>query len=557
MELLINVVGGVALLIWGVRMVRTGLSRSLGGTLRRMVAKSTGNRLTAFLAGLGVTGILQSSTATALIVASFAGRGLFPTAMGLALILGADVGSTLIVQVLSFKVGWLSPVLIASGVGLFLTSSGSARRGMARAAIGLGLILLSLSLISQASVPLRETEGLTVVLRSLTDEVILAVLVSALITWFAHSSVAMVLLVMSFAAVQAVSIPLALALVLGANLGGAITALVATSGSPAMARRVPLGNLLMRGLGVLVMVPLLPWVQPILMPISSDAARLVANFHTAFNLGLSLVFLPLIGLIAALTTKILPDRPRADDPGRARYLDNDALDNPSIALACAARETLHMGDEVRVMLEKTKQVFATNDKTLMQEVEARDDVVDQLHESIKLYLTSLTRNELDDEESRRAIEILGFTTNLEHIGDVVDKNLMELANKKIKNRSSFSDEGQAELEQFHDRVLANFDLALNIFMAGDRMLARKLLREKSEMRDLERALAEKHYARVGEGRIESIESSSLHLDILRDLKRVNSHLTSVAYPILERAGELTESRLIEREAEAEAEVSGD
>jgi phosphate:Na+ symporter len=545
MELLINVVGGVALLIWGVRMVRTGVSRALGGSLRRLVSASTSNRLVAFLAGLGVTSFLQSSTATALIVSSFAGRGLLTTTMGLALMLGADVGSTIIVQVLSFKVGWLSPVLIASGVGLFLSSSGSTRRGVARAFIGLGMVLLSLSLISQASVPLRQTEGLTVVLRSLTDEAILAVLLAALITWLAHSSIAIVLLVMSFVSVGAVSIDLALALVLGANLGGAITALVATSGAPTAARRVPLGNLVMRGVGVVAIWPFLAWVQPYLADISPDPARLVANFHTAFNLGIAVFFLPLIGVISIVTEKILPTQAQADDPGRPRYLDNDALDNPSIALTCAARETLHMGDEVRVMLQKTKEVFATNDKSLMREVETRDDVVDHLHEAIKLYLTGLTRNELDDDESRRSIEILGFTTNLEHVGDVIDKNLMELANKKIKNQSSFSEEGNAELEIFHDRVLANFDLALNIFMTPDRLLARQLLREKSEMRDLERTLTENHFARVSEGRVESIESSSLHLDILRDLKRINSHITSVAYPILERSGELMESRLVD------------
>ena len=548
MELLINVVGGVALLIWGVRMVRTGVSRALGSSLRRMVSASTTNRFVAFLAGLGVTSFLQSSTATAMIVSSFAGRGMLTTTMGLALMLGADVGSTIIVQVLSFKVGWLSPVLIAAGVALFMSSSGSTRRGLARVLVGLGLVLLSLNLISQASVPLRETEGLTIVLKSLSDEVILAVLVAAAITWLAHSSVAIVLLVMSFAALGAVSIHLALALVLGANLGGAITALVAVSGAVAAARRVPFGNLVMRGAGVVMVLPVLAWVQPYLAEISSDPARLVANFHTAFNLGLSVVFLPLIGLIGVVTEKILPTQVQADDPGRPRYLDNDALDNPSIALACAARETLHMGDEIRVMLRQTKQVFATNDRFLMREVEIRDDVVDRLHESIKLYLTRLTRNELDEEESRRSIEILGFTTNLEHIGDVIDKNLMELANKKIKNQSVFSEEGNIELQVFHDRVLTNFDLALNIFMTPDRLLARQLFREKSEMRDLERTLTELHFARISDGRVESIESSSLHLDILRDLKRINSHLTSVAYPILERSGELMESRLVDPDA---------
>lgn len=543
MELLINIVGAVALLIWGVRMVRTGLTRSLGSALRAAVTRSTGNRFSAFFAGFGITGLLQSSTATALIAASFAGRGLLSTAMGLALMLGADVGSTLIVQALSFNVTWLSPVLIAVGVGLFVYSSDSTRRALARTAIGLGLILLSLTLVSKASTPLRETEGLAVVLQALADEKILAVLVIAAVTWFAHSSVAIVLLVMSLATAQAIGPELGLAMVLGANLGAAITAFVATSRSVPAARRVPLGNLLMRGIGVIALLPALAWVMPHLLAIEADPARLIANFHTAFNLGLAVVFLPFIGPIAALTERIAPDRARDEDPGCPRYLDADALDTPSIALASAARETLRMGDEVKEMLEQTKKVFASNDSNLMRGVEARDDVVDQLHEAIKLYLTGLARNEMDDKESRRSIEILSFTTNLEHVGDVIDKNLMELANKKIKNRYSFSKEGQAELEIFHDRVLDNLDLALNIFMTPNLDLARKLLREKAELRDLERTLTESHFARVGEGRVESIESSSLHLDILRDLKRINSHLTSVAYPILEQHGELTDSRL--------------
>lgn len=550
MELLINVVGGVALLIWGVRMVRTGLTRSLGSALRTAVSRSTGNRFSAFFAGFGITGLLQSSTATALIAASFAGRGLLTTTMGLALMLGADVGSTLIVQALSFNITWLSPVLITLGVALFVSSSDSTRRALARTAIGLGLILLSLVLVAQATVPLRETEGLSVVLGSLAEEMVLAVLVMAALTWFAHSSVAIVLLVMSLAAAQVIGPELAMAMVLGANLGAAITAFAATSRSAPAARRVPLGNLVMRGIGVVVAFPLIAAVLPYLTQIEGDPARLVANFHTAFNLALALLFLPLVGLVAGLVERVLPDQAKSENLGNPRYLDADALDTPSIALASAARETLRMGDEVKAMLEQTKRVFATNDPKLVRELEARDDVVDQLHEAIKLYLVGLTRNEMDDNESRRSIEILGFTTNLEHIGDVIDKNLMELASKKIKQRSTFSKEGQEELTIYHDRVLSNMDLALNIFMTPDRALARKLLREKTEMRDLERRLTERHFARVAEGRVESIDTSALHLDILRDLKRINSHLTSVAYPILERHGELTESRLIENETRA-------
>lgn len=549
LDLLINVIGGVALLIWGVRMVRTGLNRALGGSLRRLVAASTGNRFTAFFVGLGVTTLLQSSTATALVAASFAGRGLLTSAMGIALMLGADVGSTLIVQALSFDIAWLSPALIGIGVVMFMNSQESAKRAIARATIGLGLILLSLALVSEASAPLRETEGFSVVLRSLTDEMVLAVLAIAVVTWFAHSSVAIVLLIMSMVAVQAVSIQLGLAMVLGANLGGAITAFVATSRSAAAARRITLGNLIIKLISVVVALPLLPYVQPYLAELGPDPARMIANAHTVLNLSMALTFLAFVGVVSAGTHRILPDHEAVEDRGQPRYLDPEGLETPSIALAAAARETLRMGDEVKVMLQQTKRVFATNDRALMREVEEQDDVVDRLHEAIKLYLTGLARTELDEDESRRSIEILSFTTNLEHIGDVIDKNLLELANKKIKNRLTFSREGVAELEAFNDRVIANFELALNIFMTPNRGLARKLLREKSEVRQLEQELTERHYERVGKGLVESIDTSSLHLDILRDLKRINSHLTSVAYPILEKHGELTESRLVAHDGE--------
>ena len=545
MDFLINLVGGVALLLWGVRMVRTGVNRSFGSRLRRVIAISTGHRLNAFAAGLGVTAILQSSTATALIVSSFAGRGLFPIAMGLALMLGADLGSTLVVQLLSLKIEWLSPLLIATGVFGFLSSESSGRRGVSRAVLGLGLILLALKLIAQVSAPLRETAALSTLLWTLVDEPLLTILIVAAITWLAHSSIAVVLLVMSFAAAQAIGGQLAFTMVLGANLGAGITAVAMTMRSPILARRLPLGNLIMRAIGVLALVPLLPWLQPYIAMLGDDPARMVANFHTGFNLALALLFLPLVSLVAKITEKLLRERDATGGPDRPRYLDPNALDTPTVALACAARETLHMGDEIRRMLARSLTAFRETDQRLLKEISDADDVIDGLHEAIKLYLTQISKAELDQDESERGIEILSFTTNLEHIGDVIDKNLMELAAKKIKSRSSFSAEGQQELESYHARVLANLDLAMNVFLTREKAPARQLLREKVEMRDLERSFVENHYTRFAEGRPESLESSSLHLDVLRDLKRINSYLTSVAYPILERSGELADSRLVE------------
>ncbi len=544
MDFLLNLAGGIALLLWGVRMVRTGLTRSFGAELRHVLAAASRNRIGAFAAGLGVTTLIQSSTATALIVSSFAARGMVTGAAALAIMLGADVGTTITVQILALGLDWLSPLLITAGVIGFLATSTSRPRGIARAAIGLGLALLALHLITAASDPLRQSAVVSLVLEHLSDQPLIAVLIAALLTWLSHSSVAIVLLVMSLAAAQVVNVELALALVLGVNLGGAVVPVVISAGALPPARRVPVGNLIMRTAGILVLLPFLVMLTPAVAALGDAPARMVVNFHTAFNLALGLLFLPFVRQIDALTRRLLPGAVEAAAPGQPRYLDDDALDTPTVALTCATREALRMGDQIRAMLAQTIDVFRRNDERLMREIEHTDDLIDRLHEAIKLYLTRLSREELDEVESARSVEILSFTTNLEHIGDIIDKNLMELAAKKIKSRASFSAAGLKELEAFHKHVLANMDLALHVFLSGDVDQARRLLKEKTAIRRLERTSMDKHFSRIGEGLPESIDSSSLHLDVLRDLKRINGHLTSVAYPILERAGELAETRLL-------------
>ncbi|MEK9672560.1 MAG: Na/Pi cotransporter family protein [Rhodospirillaceae bacterium] len=545
METIIHIVGGVALLLWGIRMVRTGITRSYGAALRKTLAEAAANRATAAVAGLGATAILQSSTATTLIVASFVGQNLIASAAALAMVLGADLGSTIIVQALSLDLDVLSPILIAGGTFLFLSSENRNRRAVARAVIGLGLMLLSLQLINQASAPLRENEAVSVMFGPLTEEPLLAVLITALVTWMSHSSVAVVLLVMSLASIQVINMQLALAMVLGANLGGGLVAWGLTAKAIPAVRRVPVGNLIMRATGVLIALPFVPYVQPYLAQLGDAPERLVANFHTGFNLALVCLFLPFLGPVDKLCRRLIRDETAEDDPGRPRYLDHGVMDTPSVALTAATRETLRMGDEVKTMLRGTRKVLATNDGELRRQIEEADDVVDRLNEAIKLYLTQLTQEELDKAESQRSVEILNFTTNLEHVGDIIDKNLMDLAAKKNKGRISFSAEGQKELDDFQDRILQNLDLALHVFVSGDGDAARRLLEEKTRIRDLERAYTDSHFRRVGERRPDTLDSSSLHLDVLRDLKRINSHLTSAAYPMLERAGALADSRLIE------------
>ena len=550
-HLLLTLLGGVALLVWGVRMVRTGMTRAFGARLRTALAQASGNRFSAFAAGLAITALLQSSTAAALLLASFASRRLIALPMALATMLGADVGTTLVAQLLAFDVKAMWAPLMLAGVVMFNAFEGDAWRGGGRMLIGLALMLLGLTVIGGITDDLREGAATKSLLGALGSDPLLALMACALLTWLVHSSLAIVLFVMSLAAGGLIGVNLALALILGANLGGAVAPFVALSGSTVAARRVPLGNLIARGVGVVITLPLLGLIVPVIAMLSNDPARMALNFHMLFNLILAVAGLMLLTPLADAATRLLPEVEAKDAKG-PKHLDPSALNTPSEALACAMRETLNMGDTVLDMLQGAQKAIEGNDLKAVREIEKADNDVDARHEAIKLYLIRASKADMGVDDSRRYVEVLTFTTNLEHIGDIIDKNLMELAAKKIKKGYAFSPEGLAELRRFHGQVVEHMRLALNVFATRDVSLARRLLLQKKDVRASEFEASERHFNRLKQGRAQSIETSSIHLDIVRDLKRINSHLTSVAYPILEAAGELSQSRL--RAAESGSDV---
>jgi phosphate:Na+ symporter len=541
---LLDLMGGVALLLWGLHMVLSGVLRAFGPDLRHMLGKALGNRFTAFGAGLGLTALLQSSTAAGLMTASLCAEGVVGLVPALAIMLGANVGTTLIVQLLSFDVSAAAPVLLVIGVVTFRAGSSSLARALGRIGIGLGLILLALHVLLDTLAPAEQAPAVQVLLQSITNDPVLCIIIAAALTWAAHSSVAVVLLVMSLAYSQFVTPQAALALVLGANLGSAINPLIesGTRGDPA-SRRLPVGNMLNRLVGILLVLPFLGPIAREMAALQPHPAKMAAEFHMLFNIALALVFIGPLNGVAWLLERMLPERKRPADPYAPRHLDEAALPTPPIALANAARETLRMGEIVETMLRNVMTALLDNDRKLAADVSRLDNAVDRLNEAIKLYITKLTRDALDDRDGRRAMEIISFTINLEHIGDIIDKNLCELAVKKIKKRYQFSAEGAAELTGFHKQVLDSLQAAFGIFMTGDVEAARRLLRQKSELRQAELAAAERHFERLREGRPESLETTSLHLDILSDLKRIHSHVCSVAYPVLEAAGELKPIRI--------------
>ncbi len=541
---LLDLLGGVALLLWGLHMVHSGIVRAFGSDLRRFLGTALRNRFLAFFAGVIVTALLQSSTATGLMTASFVTGGAVDLVPALAIMLGANVGTTLIVQALSFNVTAIAPLLFLVGVIAFKRGGQTRTRDLGRVAIGIGLMLLSLHILLDTLAPAEEAPVIRSLLAAITGDTLLCVLMAAVLTWIAHSSVTVLLLIMSLAYSNFITPVAALALTLGANLGSAINPVIESGNSTNPASyRLPLGNLLNRLIGCALALIFLHPIADALSRFEPNASRMTADFHTAFNLILAGVFIFPLGWVASMLARFLPERAKPNNPATPLYLDETALGTPSVALACAEREVLHLGDIVETMLRQAMTALMTDDRRLVAEISRTDNTVDKLDEAVKLYVTRLTRESLDERDGHRAMEIISFSINLEHIGDIIDKNLMELAQKKIKRKLAFSKQGSAELEAFHQEVVGNLNLAFSVFMSGDVRLARQLIAEKSSLRTAELAAAESHLARLRERRPESIESSSLHLDVLRDLKRIHSHICSVAYPVLERAGALQPSRL--------------
>jgi phosphate:Na+ symporter len=541
MKNLLNLLASIALLVWGTHLVRTGILRVFGANLRHVLAQATSNRVTAALAGVGVTALVQSSTATALIVAAFVGQGLIALPAALAVMLGADIGTSLMAVVFSFDLGWLSPLLIFVGVVLFIAKQSTQIGRVGRILIGLGLMLLALSLISQSTRTLTTSPVVQAALKSLGSELLLEITVGAFIAVLAYSSLATVLLVATLAASSAISIEVALGLVLGANLGSGLLGILTTLKSPVTVRQVPLGNLLFKVIGVCIAAPFIGlWLEH--APMVGGTALQVVSFHLAFNVAVALLLIALIGPVAQWVKKLLPPE-KSTALDRPKHLDPSALATPALAISCAAREALHQADIVETMLRGTLKVIEHNDLELAEQLRKLDDTVDELYSAIKYYLTKISREALGEEESRRWTDIISFTINMEQIGDIIERVLQDVEDKKISKGRNFSEAGMKEICELHGRLIENLRLSMSVFLNGNVRDAQRLLEEKARFRDLERQYAGTHLERLSDNTVQSIETSSLHIDLISDFKRINSHICSIAYPILDSVGALSPTRL--------------
>ncbi|MDE3877865.1 Na/Pi cotransporter family protein [Sinorhizobium meliloti] len=544
----LHLAGATVLLLYAVHLVRSGVENAYGTSLTRVLARGGERRIYAAASGTVLAVLLQSSTAVAMLASGLSASGYLTLNTSLAVLLGADLGSALVVRVLSFDLGWLSPLLLAAGGLLYLKGRSDKPRELGRMLLGIGFVLMSLKLIGEATLPLKQSDVLPAVVGYLAKDQVTAFAAAMLFTWIVHSSVAVLILILGFAAQGLLPVEAGLPLILGANLGSGLIAMWLTRGFLAEARRVAAGNLLFRAFGAAIALLVIGPLSAELQHLGATPAEQLVHFHLAFNACLVIFCLPLSQLAAsAVTSLIKSDLKSSEDSDtlarRISALDQALLDSPDAALAAATREVLFMGEVVERMLCPVMELLEHPIPAKIEEIRRLDGYVNRAHRDIKLYLAAIHRGVLDERQSRRGVELIDIAINLEHAGDIVSKTLVEIARDKLENGNNFSDEGWTELKALHASVRDNMRLAFNLLVSDDPAMARKLVREKERVRALVRESHERHLARLRAGRAESVESSNMHLEVARALKEVNSLLATLAYPILKQRGDLLESRL--------------
>ena len=541
MSVLIELVGAIALLLWGLRMVRTGMMRAYGSQLKRLARQNEGRLIPMLGSGFLFAILIQSSTATAIIVASFAGQNILSISSALVVILGADVGTAVAVILASQKITVLSPILLAIGIFGFLSLEKNRLQNLFRAIAGLGLILLALSMVNYIGTGLANLQQFNTVMQVFISQPFLMLLFGVILTYLAHSSLAIVLLVVGFVQSGVLLTDAGLFLVLGANVGSGLLPVIANWKAKRNAKIPVKANFIIRVLGV---AAVFPFIGPSLAVLDNGlpAYSTPAFFHLFLNIGVAIIGLVLLPLIIKLVTNLEPADSESAQAIEPKHLDETAFSSPSKALACAKREALNMADIAQIMLRNTLPVLKDGNDELRQEIVMMDDDLDRLFNAIKIYIAKIMREELTEEEAQRAMDLLSFTANMEHMGDIIEGSLMELAVKKVNLGAQFSKQGLSEITDLHEAVSATFELAINTFISEDGDLARMLFDAKASIRELESKSVTTHLVRIGTGISESIETSSLHLDIIRDLKRINSHLTSIAYPVLKASGKVPKTK---------------
>ena len=531
--MMLGLVGGLVIFLFGIKFGGRGLQKAAGKRLRDAVCKLTGNRLMGLITGVIVTVIIQSSSATTAMMVSFANAGIIVLHQSLGVILGADIGTTLTVQLIAFRIFDYALLIVAFGFVLFI---GRAQRysRLGQIIMGFGLLFFGMSIMSGSVEPVKDHPAFLSFMLGVQRHPLLAIVLSAVFTAIIQGSAATIGLILTFAFQGVIDLGTAIPLVLGANIGTCATALLASLGSTAEGRRIAWAHTFFKVVGVIVLLPFLDQFTGLIAATGPSITRQIANAHSLFNVGAALVFIPFVRPWARLFRFLVKEDEAPVVTFKPVYLDQRVLDTPSLALGQATRETLRMADITYDVFSRSIDVFLKDDEALRERLIEDDDKIDTLEEAITPYLTAISQKEMSDEEAERAVSLLFIVKNLELIGDIVSKSLMDLGLKKIAVSPRFSNDALERIGEYHREIEKTFQMAIDSFASLDRKLADEVVERKSRMNVLERELHKEHLSLLRGSKDEVIETSTIFLDVISDLKRVNSYASGIAYAVLGR-----------------------
>lgn len=543
---LLNLTAAAVLLIWAVRMVQTGVQRAHGPLIRRALKSRKCHPLLMTALGVLLAIIFQSSTAVAVLTAGFVSSGFITSSVGVATVLGADLGSALVIQILSLNLTWLAPVCLIIGGILFFKGKKRNFKQTGRILVGVALILISLKLLADSTAPLRQNEVVPFIVDYLTSDPITTFLFGAVFTWLIHSSIASLLLIIAFVAQAIVPPDVAVTLVLGANTGGAFIAVILSRNLNTRGQVVPLSNFCLRGVSaVLVLAIIHIFGMPEILSNFSSIQQII-SFHIGFNMLLVVVGLPFIKPITTILLKVMSDREVNNEQplsSRRSGLKEANIKLPARALAATTRELLYLAESVQTMFAPALDLYENFDKVEIKELKKLEKEILRVHTNIKRYLAKVSQQNLSEDQLKRNGDLMIFADNMAAATDVIINRLLKLAKERNEKALVFSDEGWRELLALHDRVLVNMQLAMNVLVSSDLETARQLVIEKNELSSMTQKSLGKHLERLSHYKTESLETSNMHNETLRGLRQVNSSFSSIAYSILDDAGQLRQTRL--------------
>ena len=534
MDIAIGIMGGLGLFLYGMNLMGDGLQKSAGSKLKRIIELLTSNVIMGVLVGMVVTMVIQSSSATTVMVVGFVNAGIMSLTQAIGVIMGANIGTTITAQLVSLDVDFLAPVALGIGIVIYMFSNKPKHKNIAEILIGFGILFTGMDFMKEAVKPLAGYQGFTDMLLSFGHHPILGVLMGFAITAIVQSSSASMGMLIALASQGLIPITAALPILYGENIGTCVTSLISSIGASRNARRAAIMHLTFNVLGSMIFMFILskPIVAIVTAIDPTDAARQIANAHTLFNILNVIVLLPFNKLIVKLALKLVPETKgeQDDDDKVVKYIDDRMIETPSIALANIIKETLRMGEKSKESLNAAMDGIVDKSKEMIELSFKREKLINELQKSILNYLLKLSKASLN-EDSRETVDALFNTVNdIERIGDHAE-NIAELAKDIVDLEISFSDVGIGELKDMYNKVVSTYTYALEAMRTSNVELACKVIKMEEQVDMMEKSCRANHMNRLNSSSC-SIESGVIYLDIISNLERVSDHAVNIAQQVI-------------------------